>query len=288
MAYAGLVALYEFRDPGPLQRPVLIVALDGWVNAGEAGTEAVKTLAADAEEIAVFDSDALFDYRANRPTIDFVEGVMSSVIWPQLTMKKRSYRERDVVVLTGAEPNWNWQHLGHEIADLGLRLGITEHISLGGLPWAAPHTRPITTIITASDSSRISPGNEHPEGLLRVPGAAVSAIEHAVASSGIPTIGFWARVPQYIGAAFHAAALALVERTAAHLGIVVDISELAETASEQAMQLDAIVEARPDVKTMVARLESVYDTEGAVSGEQLAAEIERFLREGGGEEGIGR
>lgn len=282
------MALYEIEDPGPLRRPVLIVAMEGWVNAGEAGTIAAKVLAGpEAEEIAEFDPDALFDYKENRPTIDFVEGVMQSVVWPRLVLTRSSYTERDVLCLVGAEPNQRWRRLGTELASLARELGVEEEISVGGLPWTAPHTRPVSTIVTASHPDRVGAGDAHPEGLLRVPGAAVSALERFLVEAGIPTVGFWARVPQYIGVAFHAAALALVEKVAAYVGVSVDIRELAELANEQRVHLDAIADARSDIKSMVSQLESVYDTEGGASGEQLAAEIERFLRERGGEEGIG-
>lgn len=262
--------------------------MEGWVNAGEAGTIAAKVLAGpEAEEIAEFDPDALFDYKENRPTIDFVEGVMQSVVWPRLVLTKSSYVERDVLCLVGAEPNQRWRRLGTELASLARELGVEEEISVGGLPWTAPHTRPVSTIVTASHPDRVGAGDAHPEGLLRVPGAAVSALESFLVEAHIPTVGFWARVPQYIGVAFHAAALALVEKVAAYVGVSVDVQELAELANEQRVHLDAIADARPDIKSMVSQLESVYDTEGGASGEQLAAEIERFLRERGGEEGIG-
>lgn len=273
------MALYELDDPGTLDDPVLVVAFDGWVNAGEAGTRAAATLAEGGEVIARFDADALYDFRATRPTLQFFEGVMMEVAWPEMTMTLARHGERSLLVLTGTEPNWHWQQLGHDVADLGRRLGVLEHISLGGIPWATPHTRPITTIVTASDRSRLDPTDEHPDGLLRVPGSAVSTVEHAVAAAGIPTIGFWARVPHYIGAAYHAAAIALIERASLHLGVHLPLGELPAAAAEQAEQLATVAAGRPEVATMVEQLETLVDQQGVVSGEQLASEIERFLRE---------
>lgn len=275
------VALYELDDPGPLIAPVLVVALDGWVNAGQAGTEAAEVLAGDGPVIATFDADSLFDYRVNRPTIDFVEGVIERVIWPELTLRHRKYSARDLLILAGTEPNWNWKRLGRELADLAIRLGVVEHVSLGGIPWAVPHTRPVTVIVTASHRSRLHPEEEHPEGVLRVPGSAVSVLEHAMNQSGIPSTGLWARVPQYIGTPYHAAALALVERVSRLLAIDPATHELEAKADEQRRQLDQIVAGRPDLAAMVSQLEAIADEQGVVSGEQLAAEIERFLKERG-------
>jgi len=275
------VPIYSLTDPGRLRSPALVVALEGWVNAGEAGTGAAEVLAGDARVVATFDSDALFDYRVLRPTLDFVQGVMEKIVWPQMIVRHRPLLERDLLILTGAEPNWNWRRLGTDVVDLVLRLGVVEHVSIGGIPWAAPHTRPVSVIATASDQSRLDPSDERPEGLLRVPAAAVSTIEFAVKQAGVPTSGFWARVPQYIGAHYHPAVIALLERTSRHLGISIDLDSLREEADAQKHQLDLLAEERPEVKAMIEQLETLVDQQGEVSGEQLAAEIERFLREQG-------
>jgi hypothetical protein len=277
--YPDGMAMYEWMDPGPLTEPVLIVAFDGWVNAGDAGTAAAGVIAAGGTTAARFAGDALYDYRANRPTITFVEGVMDDIEWPETTLTHVEHGGRDLLVLAGAEPNWNWQQLGVEVAELASRLGVVEQVSLGGIPWAVPHTRPVRTIVTSSDPSRVDPDDDHPEGRLQVPGAVVTAIGHAVASTGIPTIGFWARVPHYIGTTHHAAALALVERVGLHLGIEFFVGDLVAAAAEQLVQLDSIAEGRPQIQALVEQLETLVDDQDAVSGEDLAAEIERYLRD---------
>jgi hypothetical protein len=273
--------MYRLEDPGPLLAPALVVALDGWVNAGQAGTETAEVVAAGGQVVAEFDSDLLYDYRVNRPTIDFVEGVMRRVTWPGLVMRLRHFPSRDVLVLTGAEPNWNWKRLGRELGELALKLGVVEHVSLGGIPWAVPHTRPVTVIVTASDRSRLHPEEEHPEGVLTVPGSAVSILEYEMNRSGIPSTGLWARIPQYIGATYHPAVATLLDRLTRLLGIEIDLAEVEARAEEQRRNLDQIVSGRPDLQAMVAQLEALADEQGGMSGEQLAAEIERFLREQG-------
>lgn len=273
--------LYRVIDEGPFQSPVLLVALDGWVNAGSAGTLAAELIAGEGTPVVTFDSDQIYDYRVVRPIVDFEEGVLVRLSWPELAMRRNRVRDRDLLVVVGTEPNWQWQGLAAAVADLAERFGVVEEVSIGGIPWAVPHTRPLSLMTTSTSPGRIPSGEEPPEGLLRVPGAAVSAIEYVVAGRGIPTIGFWARVPNYVGTNFPAAAVALTERVSRHLGIEFDPAALRDEAGEQRLHLDQIAEARPEVKAMIEGLEQMVDTQQAMSGEDLAAEIERFLREQG-------
>lgn len=282
------MALYEIEDVGSLSEPVLLVAFEGWVSAGSAGTGTADHIAGDGRTVATFDADALFDYRANRPTVDFVQGVVRDIHWPEMNLRHILIDGRDLLVLSGAEPNWNWQRLGTEMAALAGRLGIVEHISLGGIPWATPHTRPTSIITTASEESRIPEGADRPEGLLRAPGAAVSIVEEYVRKGGIPTMGFWARVPHYVGTTYYPAVLALVERVRTHLGVGIALGDLIDDADRQRQQLDAIIENQPSARTIVEQLEKLADDSEAVSGEDLAAEIERFLRQEGTEGGFGQ
>lgn len=273
--------MHDLSDPGPLRLPAFVVAFEGWVNAGSAGTIAADRLAGDGAVIARFDPDALFDYRVNRPVVDFVDGAIDTVVWPTMQVRHHALPERDLLVLTGTEPNWNWQRFASEVAEMEKHLGVTEHVSLGGIPWAAAHTRPVSIMTTASSVDNLPEGGDRPQGVLRVPGAAVTVVEHAAVGAAIPSVGFWARVPHYLGASFSAAGLALVERVIAHLGIASDLAELATAAADQIAELNTIVEGRPDVLAMVRQLETDDDGNGEISGEALAAEIERFLRSQG-------
>jgi len=274
------MAFLQFDDPGPLTAPVLIASFDGWVNAGSAGTAAAEHLMLGGEIVGRFDADSLFDYRAVRPTIQFTEGVMEAVEFPEVVLVHRETKNRDLLVLTGTEPNWNWQRLGRELSTLAGQVGIVEHISLGGIPWAIPHTRPISMIETASRTDLFLHDVDRPEGTLRAPGSVMSAVEFFVAETGIPTRGFWARVPHYVGATYWPAALALVERVSTHLGISVPYDELVDNAAEQRHRLDEILEGQPDVRAVVERLEAM-NPDDAPSGEELAAEIERYLQQRG-------
>ena len=259
--------------------PALVVAMDGWVNAGSAGTTTAEEIAGDAEVVARFDPDEMYDFRMLRPTITFSDGVISEVEWPQTVIRRLAIDGRDLLVMSGPEPNWHWRELADALVAASTDWGVVEFIGIGGVPWAAPHTRPISIMSTSTTAGRLPRGSGAPEGLMQVPGAAVSTFEHRFHQEGIATIGFWARVPNYVGSAFPAASKALLERLGEHLGISFDVEPLALKAAEHLVQLNDIIDERPDVRAMVTQLEEVYDSTSAVSGDDLAAEIEKFLRE---------
>jgi hypothetical protein len=271
------MVMYELEDPGSLTAPALLVAFEGWVSAGAAGTATIDHLAGDAPVIATFDGDQLFDYRANRPTADYFEGVLTDLTFPEIALRRRTLGDRDLLLLSGTEPNWNWKTFGGQIADLAGQLGVIEHVSLGGIPWATPHTRPTSIVETASAPEQLGSDADHPEGRLRVPAAAVSIIEKAMIDRGLPTFGFWARVPHYVGTTYAPAVVALVERVSTHLGVVAPLGSLLDEAAEQRRVLDDLIEDQPQARAIVEQLEALVDQEGNVSGVELAAEIEKFL-----------
>ena len=277
--------MYELVDHPDLTAPALIAAFDGWVSAGAAGTATADHVAADGPVIARFSSDELFDFRVNRPALEFREGVLQDVTWPEIAIRHRVVDDRDLLVMTGPEPNWHWQAFGEAVADLAGDLGIVEQISLGGIPWAAPHTRPTIVITTSSRTDLLGDDANIPDGLLRVPASMVSVVGHALAGRGIPTVGLWARVPHYVGGVYHPAVVTLVERLSRHLGVRLPLGSLVDDAADQRRQLDAAVEEQEGVGEVVTQLETLYDDGGEVaSGEEIAAEIERYLRDAGNEE----
>lgn len=270
------VALYELDELGALHDPVFISAFEGWVSAGSAGTTAADHLAGDAAVVARFDTDELIDYRANRPTIDIHDGVPGDIEWPDIVLRHRAVDGRDLLILTGPEPDRLWKRLSAEIADLALRLGVVEYVSLGGIPWAAAHTRPTALVMTASRRDALDSGS-HIEGVIRVPAAALTVIARTVMDRGIPTFGFYARVPHYVAGIYYPAVLALIDRLTVHLGISVSRRALVDEASEQLRRLDEAIEDQPQAQAIVRRLEDLSDGEAEVSGAELAAEIERYL-----------
>jgi proteasome assembly chaperone (PAC2) family protein len=278
------MTLYRLTTERRLEGPVLVTAFDGWVDAASAATAAANHVAADGEQIAVFDADQLIDYRARRPVLDIVDGDLKSLSWPEITVRAVRTGARDIVVLTGPEPDFRWHELSDAVLDLVVRLGVVESVTLGSLGLAVPHTRPTQITATSSRPEILGPDDQRTEGLLRVPAAAVSVIEMNLRDNGIPTVGFFAQTPHYVTATYAPAVLALLERLGRHLDVVLPLDSLPADATSQREQLDRIVEQRPEIKEYVERLEAAFQPGWSIpSADELGAEIERFLRREGGE-----
>ncbi len=284
------MALARVTEPvEPLVRPALVVAFDGWVDAAGASTAAAERIAAGGSPIATFDPDPLYDYRARRPVLDIVDGSLSEIAYPELAIHRARHGERDLLVFTGAEPDFRWRELGREIAELATRLGVLEWVSLGAIPAAVPHTRPVPILATASRPGLLhADERQGPQGLLRVPSAALSALEIDVIRAGLPTVGFYAQIPHYVGGAYPAAAIALLESAGRHLGVAFDPAHLPEEAVATKARIDAAVSEDAGSGAYVARLEAMAGEENLPSGDEIANEIERFLRGQGGDGGSGR
>lgn len=275
--------LYLLTEPDEaLVAPALVAALDGWIDAAGASTAAAERLANGGTPIASFEGDLLFDFRSRRPVLEVLDGTLSELTWPELTLRRARVGGRDLLVLTGAEPDFRWRELGRDVLELTLRLGVVEWVSLGSIPTAVPHTRPVPVLATASRPGLLHEDEQQgPAGLLRVPSAALSTLEMSVASSGIPTVGFYAQVPHYVGGPYTAASIAILEHVARHLGVEPPLEGLPDEAMAQRQRLDRIVQADDDSRTYVERLESVVDNQEVPTGDELVSEIERFLQQRG-------
>jgi proteasome assembly chaperone (PAC2) family protein len=283
-AYPVTVALYQLDDPGPLDRPSFVVALDGWVDAGASATTAAGLLAAGGSVVATFDADRLFDYRARRPTLEIADGRLSEMTWPEFVVRMIRTGERDILVLTGPEPDYRWPRLADAVVEVATSLGVTEWISLGAIPAAVPHTRPVPILGTSSRPGLLRGDvKAGPTGLLRVPAALVSVLEMRAADSGIAAVGYFAQVPHYVSGPYPAAALELLASVARHLEIDVDGGPLVEESEELRTRLDAATALDENTRSYVERLEAMVDEERLPSGDELINEIEQFLRDQGRE-----
>jgi hypothetical protein len=271
-------------DPGDLHAPTFVAAFDGWVDAGGAATTALAQLLDGAPAVVRFDGDALFDYRARRPTLQIVDGRLAEMTWPELAIKRVRVGERDLLVLAGPEPDDRWQAFSAAMIELGRRFGVQEWISLGSIPAAVPHTRAVPILGTTSEPGRLRGDVQAgPSGILRVPAAVVSVLEMAMAEAGIPAVGYFAQVPHYVSGAYPAAAVELLSALGRHLGVILPSGVLVEEARQLRSRLDAAAAQDESTRTYVERLESMVDEERLPSGDELITEIERFLREGGTE-----
>ncbi len=271
-------------DPADLIAPSMIGAFDGWVDAGSAATAALEQLLVDAAVVVTFDPDALFDYRSRRPILQIVDGRLADLSWPTLTIRRSRIAERDLLILSGPEPDDRWQAFSSAVVELAQRLGVTEWISLGAIPAAVPHTRDVPILGTTSEPGRLR-GNVQagPAGLLRVPAATVSVLEMSMASGGIPAVGYFAQVPHYVSGPYPAASLELLAVLGRHLGIELPTGDLADEAGALRNRLDTATTLEETTRGYVERLEAMVDEQRLPSGDDLIGEIERFLREGGTE-----
>jgi PAC2 family protein len=289
VAYPLTVSLYRLDAPKEdLVGPTLISALDGWVDSGTAATSAATQLAGEGPVVATFDGDVLFDYRARRPTLDIIDGRLAELTWPELTIRHSRLGERDLLVLTGAEPDFRWREFADAVVELVGQLGVVEWISLGAIPAAVPHTRSVPIMGTESEPgllrADVQPG---PKGVLRVPSAALSVLEMTLAKAGTPAVGYFAQIPHYVSGPYPVATLALLRAVESHLGIEVPTGELDEEARQLRTRLDLATGADEATRAYVERLESMVDEQRLPAGDELISEIERFLRDRGAPGGPG-
>lgn len=273
-------------DPPALRRPVLLVALDGFVDAGGVASTAALFLRHRwrSETVATFDREAFIDYRARRPTVVVDSGRIRRLEWPDIELLAATVDgPHDAVLLVGPEPDARWETFCAAAVDVCRRLGVETVITLGAYPAAAPHTRP-TGIVQASNALA---GDLVPEARpvmgYNGPVGVGAAFQLALEEAEIPAVGLWAEVPHYLaGSPYPPGALEVVRLVAATLQTSVDTGELEEAGTQHLQQLDEAVADHPEAQQMIAALEQHVDTgesaDDLPSGDDLAAEIERYLR----------
>lgn len=285
----------ELLDPTPRPGAVLVVALEGWIDAGSAAAQAMANVrAAGADElIGVFDPDRFVDYRARRPTLELRDGVAGPLNWPSIELRAGTDRAgKPIVMLVGSEPDSRWREFADAAAGAARLLGVSAMFGLGAYPVAAPHTRPALVSITTPDEALATTS-----GLLRnsvdVPAGMEAVLERTLHDVGIAAAGLWAQVPHYAAAmGYPGAAAALVRQLNRLAGIDIDVTPIENSATAHRTRLDELVANSAEHTTLVAQLESAYDqltASGAIeptaqplpSGEELAAELEAFLRDQG-------
>jgi hypothetical protein len=276
------VTLYHLLDHPELDDPLMVMALDAWVDAGSAATSAAALLADGATTIARLDVDGLYDYRSRRPTLHIVDGRPVELDWPSLAVVQRRFARRDVLVISGPEPDYRWRELAAEMVMLAEDLGVTEWLTLGAIPAAVPHTRPVPVLGIESREGLLKGGiDPGPTGSMKVPAAAVSVVDMAVAQAGIPTVGYFAQVPHYVSGEYPAAAVALIRAVEGHIGESLTTAILELEARGINARLDTAAAADESTRSYIARLESMVDEARLPSGDELIGEIERFLRDRG-------
>jgi hypothetical protein len=278
------MSIYRLEGPLPaLDAPVVVAAFDSWVDAGSAASTVIDILARDATVIARFDPDELFDYRSRRPTLVIRDGHPASLDWPEVALRHVRIGGRDILLLNGAEPDDRWKRLSADTMELLGRLDVSGWVSLGAIPAGVAHTRPVPILGTASRPGLLRGGvTAGPVGALRVPAACLSMLEMAAAEAGIPAVGYFAQIPHYVTGPYALAALELMKTLEQHLDVTLPRANLVEESRELRLRLDAAATADETTRAYVERLEAVVDESRQPAGDDLIAEIEKFLRDNGG------
>lgn len=271
--------MLEIETWPELREPVLVISIRGWVDAGEAGALAADLLASQLDDSSVFaryDLSDLVDLQQTRPMVSLVDGATRKITWPVVELTA-GRADRDTVVLSGPEPSLRWPTFVAELTDAARRLGVTQAFGLGGMPAVASHRRPINVLATATSHSLAQE-----VGAIRTdytgPTGVQTVLQQALGETGIPAVGLWAQVPHYVaGNASPPAVRSLLERLRELAGVRVDLTSLDDQAESYAEKVEEGLTDRPDVADLVRAIEEQSTDE--VSGDALAAEIERFLRD---------
>ena len=269
-----LIETYTDLD---LEDATLVIALKGWVDGGGVASRAGEHLAGDGPTVAKFKSDAIFDYGTRRPLIAFDSGRSAEVLWPELVIRHNRFDDRDLLILVGDEPLTGWQGVVRDLSALAGASGVKRLVTLGALPAQVAHTKPTPLLITSSDDALQASGV--PGGRFVVPAAAANVIDHHMSLNlEIPAVGFWAQVPHYVSGIYWPAVSVIVERVGMYLGVGIDTSLVDREAAEMVARLDRAVAERPEAQQMLAQMEDAQQTLDETLGQDLAGEVEDFLR----------
>jgi proteasome assembly chaperone (PAC2) family protein len=278
-----------------LRRPVLLAAFRGWNDGGQGASLGGGYLAKQwsAERFAEIDAEEFFDFQAARPHVSLVDGLTRKIEWPDNGFFHAPIpgADRDIVILLGMEPNLRWRTFSRLVVGLAQDLGVELVVTLGSLLADVPHTRPAPVTAAASDAALVEELGLEPsryEGPTGIVGVMLDACREA----GIPSVSLWAAVPHYVSLApSPRAALSLCTRFGELIEADIDVTELEQAATEYSEQVSEAVSSDPETAAYVEELERRVDmldeAEELPSGESLAAELTRYLRERDEENGDG-
>lgn len=282
-----------------LHRPILVLGLEGWVDAGLSGGNAMSALLGSmrTQPIITFDADRLVDHRSRRPMQRIVDGVLQSVTYPEIQLRHGADAAgNDVLLLVGPEPDYRWREFTKEIVKISGEFGVRLAVGVGGFPAPMPHTRPTRIIATAIDQVLANDVGFVP-GIREVPAGINAPLLKEFEAAGLPALSLWAMVPHYVaGMPYPQASVELLEQLCRIADVSVDLTELRGAADVTRDRIDSLISQNPEHMAMVAELEQQLDAEATnsnfmdhppmdidnlPSGDEIAAELQRFLRDEG-------
>jgi proteasome assembly chaperone (PAC2) family protein len=287
--------LYRLEPEAPeLTEPVLVLVLDGFVDAGNAARLAVESLltAGSGQVVARFDVDQLVDYRSRRPALRFETDRWTHYEAPELDLVALTDSGgTPFLLLSGPEPDTQWERFAAAVEQLVARFGVRLVVNMTGIPMAVPHTRPIGVTVHGT-RPELTEGHEALFANAEVPGSAVALTEYRLGQAGYAAMGFAVHVPHYLARAeYPQAARVLVDHLAVATGLYLSTEGLTAAAERAEREITEQVEGSAEVAQVVEALERQYDTVVSGAGErsgaslgaeqpsadELAAEVERFL-----------
>jgi predicted ATP-grasp superfamily ATP-dependent carboligase len=260
-------------DAGDL---TLVVVLTGFLDAGKSAELAARHLSdlAEGKVVATFDVDALHDYRARRPPVTFVRDHYTDYEAPRLVVRAlRDTGGTPFLLLAGPEPDIRWEAFARAVREVVERFDVSRVVSMGAVPMAVPHTRPIA-ITPHANRPELVPGESPWQGELRVPASAQALLEIRLGEWGIDALGFVAHIPHYLAQMeYPQAALVLLEHLEIGGHLTIDLGELREAAEITEAEVDRYLSTHDEVGDVVRGLEQQYDSfrEAEASGSSLLA-----------------
>jgi predicted ATP-grasp superfamily ATP-dependent carboligase len=283
----------EFLERPSLDRPSFICAFRGWNDGGEAASVAARYMVErwHARRIAVLDPEEFYDFQVTRPTVRLEEGVSRIIEWPAGEFWAANVGGKDIVVFLATEPNVRWKTYAASVIGTARQMGSQLLVTLGAFLTDVPHSRPVPVVGSAADeetAGRLGLARSRYEG----PTGIVGVLHDASNRAGLSSLSIWAAVPHYLPAAPNPkAALALVTRVTDVLGVTVPTEGLQGAVAAWEQGVAQLLTESDELAEYVNRLESAADEsaddagmsdQGVPSGDAIAAELERYLREQGG------
>lgn len=273
-----------------LRRPLLLVAFEGLFDAAESATDALAWIRdrTESTEIAEIDPEEYFNFQDARPTVNPGPDGERVLTWPTTKVFAcKTDDVRDLVIMTGVEPHLRWRSFADQIVEVARRSGAEMVITVGAMVSMVPHTRPLGVTGSAADAElaeRLSldrPSYQGPTGV-------VGVINQRLHEAGLPIISIRVAVPHYVPSAPNPKATrALLRRIQQTTRVITHYEELDSAVSEWVHRMDSAVAADPEGAEYVERLEQQVDSTESLlpSGDDLAAELEAFLRDRSDEDG---
>ena len=276
--------MIELDGIGKLTSPVIIAAFEGWNDAGEAASGVINhlSLAWQATPVGAIDPEDYYDFQVTRPVTEVAEGKTERLVWPttRLLAAKQEATDRDLVLVSGIEPNMRWRGFCSELVTSFSELGIELVVLLGALLADSPHTRPVPVAAAASDPALAADLRAEPVDY-KGPTGIVGVLQHACADAGIPAVSLWASVPHYVAQPpCPKATLALIRGVEDVLDLSLPLADLPQEARAWERGVDELAEQDTEVADYVRTLEEAKDATDLpeASGDAIAREFERYLR----------